>query len=99
MRRSKRSCDATLCPIETLKGWKQGEVIKSVTDASALGYTTAMFVTMNKDKWNALDPELQEIITAVSEEWVDKHGAAWDEADNEGKQHTSRNWAMKQSSL
>ncbi len=76
--------DATLCPIETLKGWKQGEVIKSVTDASALGYTTAMFVTMNKGKWNDLDPELQEIITTVSEEWVDKHGEAWDEADNEG---------------
>jgi TRAP-type C4-dicarboxylate transport system substrate-binding protein len=39
--------DATLCPIETLKGWKQGEVISYVTDATAVGYTTAMFVTMN----------------------------------------------------
>ena len=36
--------DATLCPIETLKGWKQGEVISSVTDSSVVGYTTAMFV-------------------------------------------------------
>ena len=77
--------DATFCPIETLKGWKQAEVIESVTDSSAIGYTTAMFVTMNKDKWNSLPPDIQEIITQVSDEWVDVHGAAWDQADDEGR--------------
>jgi TRAP-type C4-dicarboxylate transport system substrate-binding protein len=76
--------DATLCPMETLKGWKQGEVIKSVTDSSAMGYTTAMFVTMNKAKWDALPQDLQAVLTAVSEEWVARHGQAWDEADAEG---------------
>lgn len=77
--------EATLCPIETLKGWKQGEVIDSVTDSSVIGYTTAMFVVMNRDKWESLPAELQEIITQVSEEWVPKHGAAWDQADDEGR--------------
>ncbi len=76
--------DATLCPVETLKGWKQGEVISSVTDSSAIGYTTAMFVTMNKAKWEALPADLQAILTAVSEEWVARHGQAWDESDQEG---------------
>ncbi len=76
--------DATFCPVETLKGWKQGEVIESVTDTSAIGYTTSMFVVMNKAKWDALEPELQAIITAVSDEWVAKHGQAWDQADEEG---------------
>lgn len=76
--------DATLCPMETLKGWKQGEVISSVTDSSAIGYTTAMFVTMNKAKWESLPADLQSVITEVSKEWVDKHGAAWDTADTEG---------------
>ncbi|AQQ70810.1 Extracytoplasmic solute receptor protein YiaO [Limihaloglobus sulfuriphilus] len=76
--------DATFCPIETLKGWNQGEVINYVTDTSAIGYTTSMFVVMNRDKWNSLDPELQEIIDQVSQEWIAKHGAAWDEADREG---------------
>jgi TRAP-type transport system periplasmic protein len=51
---SRNVVDATLCPIETLKGWKQGEVISSVTDATAVGYTTAMFVVMNKAKWDSL---------------------------------------------
>lgn len=77
--------DATLCPVETLKGWKQGEVIDSVTDSSCIGYTTAMFVTMNKAKWEALPKDIQEIVTAVSDEWVAKHGAAWDQADEEGR--------------
>jgi TRAP-type C4-dicarboxylate transport system substrate-binding protein len=77
--------DATLCPIETLKGWKQGEVISDITDSTIIGYTTAMFVTMNLDKWNSLPNDLQEIVTKVSDEWVDKHGQAWDEADAEGR--------------
>ena len=77
--------EATLCPIETLKGWKQGEVIQYVVDSSAIGYTTAMFVVMNKAKWNQLPPELQQVFSDVSREWVAKHGDAWDEADKQGR--------------
>ena len=78
--------EATFCPIETLKGWKQGEVIEFVTDTSPIGYTTAMFVTMNNDKWDALPDDIKAIISEVSDEWVDKHGEAWDQADEEGRQ-------------
>ena len=77
---------ATFCPVETLKGWKQGEVINSVTDTSCIGYTTAMFVVMNQDKWNALPPDIQKVFTEVSEEWVARHGQAWDEADEAGRE-------------
>lgn len=76
--------EATLCPIETLKGWKQGEVISSVTDTSVIGYTTSMFVTMNKQVWAGLPEDIQSIFTEVSREWVDRHGRAWDAADEEG---------------
>jgi len=76
--------DATLCPIETLKGWKQGEVIEAVTDLSVIGYTTAMFVTMNKAAWEKLPAAIQQVFNEVSDEWVDRHGKAWDEADAEG---------------
>ncbi len=78
--------DATLCPIETLKGWKQGEVIASVTDSRKIGYTTAMFAAMNKAKWNSLPADVRKIIEDVSAEWVDRHGRAWDEADEAGRQ-------------
>lgn len=76
--------DATFCPIETLKGWKQAEVINHVTETSVIGYTTAMFVVMNKDAWNRLSPEVQKVFAEVSDQWVEKHGQAWDQADREG---------------
>lgn len=76
--------DATFCPIETLKGWKQGEVIRSITDSKCVGYTTAFFVAINKEKWAQLPPEIKTVIEAVSAEWVGKHGQAWNEADREG---------------
>jgi TRAP-type C4-dicarboxylate transport system substrate-binding protein len=83
---SKNVVDATLCPIETLKGWKQGEVISCVTDATAVGYTTAMFVVMNKSRWEKLPPDIQKVFTEVSREWVARHGQAWDQADAEGRE-------------
>lgn len=76
--------EGTFCPIETLKGWKQGEVIEFVTDTKAIGYTTAMFVAMNQKSWDALPADLQQILVDVSAEFVDKHGAAWNQADAEG---------------
>jgi len=79
--------DATFCPIETLKGWKQGEVIDYVIDTKAIGYTTSMFVVMNKDKWNALPEDIQKIFTEVSEEWIEKQGNAWDQSDAEGESY------------
>lgn len=75
--------EATLCPIETLKGWKQGEVISYVTKTPAIGYTTAMFVTMNLQRWNSLPPEIKKIFEDVSLEYIDKHGKAWNDADND----------------
>jgi len=78
--------EATFCPVETLKGWKQGEVIEYVIDTTAIGYTTAMFVVMNKAKWEALPEELRAVLTQVSEEWILRQGQAWDKSDAEGEQ-------------
>ena len=77
--------DATFCPIETLKGWKQGEVIDYVIDTKAVGYTTSMFAVMNKAKWESLPADLQDVITEVSSEWIVKQGEAWDESDRQGE--------------
>jgi len=76
--------EGTFCPIETLKGWKQGEVIESITDTKGIGYTTAMFVAMNRDTWDNLPEDLQQVLLDVSAEYVDKHGEAWKQADEEG---------------
>ncbi len=77
--------EGTFAPMETLKGWKQGEVIDYTTDCQGIGYTTAMFVVMNKDKWNAMPADIQKVFTDVSTEYIRVHGQVWDEADAEGK--------------
>ena len=38
-------------PTEVLKGWRQADVVKSTTNTENIGYTTSMFVVMNKRKW------------------------------------------------
>lgn len=76
--------EGTIGPVEVLKGWRQGEVIKSTTDCNAVGYTTTMFVVMNLKKWNDLPEDLKAVFTKVSSEWVDVHGKEWDQGDKLG---------------
>ena len=78
--------DGSMHPIESNKSFKLGEVCKYGTDDFDVAYTTTFFVVMNKDKWAALSPEDQKIITEINEEWAPKHGAAWDETDVAGRQ-------------
>jgi TRAP-type C4-dicarboxylate transport system substrate-binding protein len=80
--------EGTFTPIETLKGWKQAEVVKSTTDCSDIGYTTAMFVVINLKKWNALPADVRKTMEAVSGEWIGIHGKAWDELDKEGRDYS-----------
>jgi TRAP-type C4-dicarboxylate transport system substrate-binding protein len=80
--------EGTFGPMEVLKGWRQGEVIKSTTECTSIGYTTTMYVVMNLEKWNSLPPEMQKIFEDTSREWIDKHGRAWDEADAAGREYT-----------
>lgn len=80
--------EGTFGPIEVLKGWRQAEVIKSTTDCFNVGYTTAMFVVMNQKKWAQLPKDVQDVMTAVSREWIDVHGKSWDSADANGREYT-----------
>jgi len=79
----------TLAPMETLKGWKQAQVVKYTTDCTNIGYTTAMFVVMNKNKCDSLPRDVQKVFDDVSEEWIAVAGKAWDDADVEGYQFSA----------
>ncbi len=57
-----------LSVIEVLEGWRQAEVVEYVTFTPFL-YNTLFFMTMNKDVWNSLPPNLQEIIRDVNEKF------------------------------
>ncbi len=82
------TAEGTFGPIEVLKGWKQAEVVKSTTDCYNVGYTTAMFVVMNKTKWESLPEDIKKIFEETSSEWVLKHGEIWDKIDAEGREYT-----------
>ncbi len=80
--------EGTFAPMETLKGWKQAEVIKFTTDCRAIGYTTAMYVVMNRGKWEKLPADTQKVFEDVSQEWIDVHGEQWDKDDAAGREYT-----------
>ncbi|MGE4557949.1 MAG: TRAP transporter substrate-binding protein [Desulfovibrionaceae bacterium] len=77
--------DGGMYPVETNKGWKMAEVVDYMTETYPVAYTTTFFVVMNRDRWSALAPDVQQAIRDVNKEWVAKHGAAWDESDVEGR--------------
>ncbi len=76
--------DGAVYPLESNKGWKLGEVTKYCTLNFSSAYTTSFFVVMNKNKWNALPPDVQKTIQEINQEWAVKHGEAWDSSDQEG---------------
>jgi len=80
--------DGSVSPYEALQGWKWGEVVKFTVENYGSSYSTAMFVVMNKDKWNSLSPENQKIIEKVNEEFIEKQGKTWDEIDKAGRDFT-----------
>lgn len=77
--------EGSMAPFEALQGWKWGEVVKYTTENFGSSYSTGFFVVMNKDKWNALPPDIQKIIEKINEEWIEKTGKAWDEIDKAGR--------------
>ncbi len=76
--------DGAVYPMEASKGWKLADVTRYCTADFSAAYTTSFFVVMNKDKWNALPPEVRKIIEQINREWAVKHGQAWDDSDMAG---------------
>jgi len=78
--------EGAMMPLETLKGWKTGELAKYVTASWMVGNTNSFYAVMNKDKWNSLPADVKKIFDEVSMEFKTKHAVAWNEIDSEGLQ-------------
>ena len=85
---SRGVAEGSIAPYEALQAWKWGEVVKFTTEAPGMYYSSAFFIAMNKDKWNALPPDIQKIIEQINGEYFEKHGKGWDEIDKAGKDFT-----------
>lgn len=57
-------------PYEAMTGFKLADVTDYITDTPFL-YVNYFFVTMNKDKWDALPGPYQEAITTISKKYYD----------------------------
>jgi TRAP-type C4-dicarboxylate transport system substrate-binding protein len=77
--------DGITVDLSTLKYWKFAEVIKFVTATWQIGRGYTFYWVMNKNKWNALPPDIQKIFTEVASEAREKQAALWDSMDIEGR--------------
>jgi TRAP-type C4-dicarboxylate transport system substrate-binding protein len=80
--------EGSMAPLEALEGWKWGEVVKYTSESFGAAYSTGFFVVMNKEKWNALPPEVQKVIEQVNKEWIEKTGRLWEAIDKSGREYT-----------
>ncbi len=78
--------EGSMAPMESLEGWKWGEVVKFTTESFGSAYSTGFFVVMNKEKWNALPEDVRKTIDQVNGEWMEKTGKLWDDVDKSGKE-------------
>jgi TRAP-type C4-dicarboxylate transport system substrate-binding protein len=76
--------EGAMAPIQALKGFRWGEVIKYTILNYGSSYSTGFFIAMNKNKWNSLPPDIQKIFEQVSAEYLEKTGALWDSTDKDG---------------
>jgi TRAP-type C4-dicarboxylate transport system substrate-binding protein len=76
--------DGNFGPLEQLKGFKTGEVIKYSTAAWKIGAAYTFYVSMNKKKWDSLPPDMKKLFTDVSNEYKDKWAVEWNMIDIEG---------------
>ena len=71
--------------LSTLKYWKFADVVKYVTASWRLGTGFTFYCVMNKDKWNALPPDIKKIFDEVAFEAKEWQAALWNEMDIEGR--------------
>ncbi len=78
--------DGNLGPMEQLKGFKTGEVIKYATTCWKIGSSYTFYIAMNKTKWNSLPPDIQKIFTETARDLMEKWAVVWNELEIEGTQ-------------
>lgn len=79
--------DGNFGPMEQLKGFKIGEIIKYATASWKIGTSYTFYVVMNRSKWDALPPDIKKIIQETANEFKDKWAVQWNEIEIEGGQY------------
>jgi TRAP-type C4-dicarboxylate transport system substrate-binding protein len=83
--------EGALLPLETLKGFKTGEVMKFATASWGVGSDYCFYVVMNKNKWKSLPPDVQKTIAEFSKEFTERWALEWNNIDIDGRQFLIKN--------
>jgi len=83
--------EGALLPLETMKGFKTGELIKYVTASWRVGSAYCFYVTMNKQKWNSLPADVQKVMTDFSKEFIERWTLEWNNIDIGGGEYFKSN--------
>lgn len=76
--------DGSMTPIETLFSFRLAETVQYVTNIWKASNVYTFYVVMNKNSWNSLSKENQEIINEISQEYLGKAAKVWNEVDVKG---------------
>jgi TRAP-type C4-dicarboxylate transport system substrate-binding protein len=67
---SKGVAEGTFLDIGGVKSWGLSPLVKFHIYKASMNCTASFYSIMNKDKWNSLSPDLQEIIDHLAKEWI-----------------------------
>ena len=76
--------DGIMVDLSTLKAWKFADVVKYVTASWRLGTGFTFYFVMNKNKWNALPPDIKKIFEEVAFETKEEQAKLWNKMDIDG---------------
>lgn len=79
--------DGFALPFEAAKNWRLADVTKYFVNCWAVGNIYTFVVAMNKDKWNMLPPEIQKVLTEISQGYTEKFALMWNDIDIEGARY------------
>ncbi len=82
--------DGTYTPLETLKGFKYGEVEKYASATWKVGSVFQFYVVMNKRKWDSLPKDVQKTIDDFSKEFHARWAVEWNKIDIEGREYFTK---------
>ncbi len=91
---SKGVVQGNLSPVEVLKGWRHAEVTGYLTRTPFI-YNTLFYITMNKDKWEALPEDIREKINKVNEQYFEEVAMGlWDQQNE-----VAWKWAVEETGM
>lgn len=73
--------EGTILDLSVLRQWKFAEVEKFVTANWQLGTGYTFYFVMNKDKWDKLPPDAQQVFTEVAAEISNLNAIQWNDLD------------------